>query len=192
MSDLINEVFSTVQDTLEKNLVLVKDDWLLSCLEFLVKESGAKVLKNNTDLLYDAIFQQYLVADFNVMAVGSLKSDLCEITRGVLEGKHILQMNELTNISEANEHKFSATAPRTLKLALTDGKYKVYGFEFQRIPELNINSPAGLKIVVKNPQVRRGIIYLTPFNTYVLGGKVQDLMTVDKKKERDASKKEGG
>ena len=44
------------------------------------------------------------------------------------------------------------------------------GMEKKKLPDLNVNSCAGLKIAVQNFQVRRGIAMLRPENCCVLGG----------------------
>ena len=55
-------------------------------------------------------------------------------------------------------------------MILTDGVQTLVGMEKKRIFDLNVNSCAGVKIVVQNFQVRRGIAMLRPENCCVLGG----------------------
>lgn len=58
---------------------------------------------------------------------------------------------------------------------MTDGVQRVFGMEYRPIKDLEVLSPAGLKIVINNVNVRRGLLMLVPEVIEVLGGKVQVL-----------------
>ena len=55
-------------------------------------------------------------------------------------------------------------------MILTDGVQTLVGMEKKKLLDLDVNSCAGVKIVVQNFQVRRGIAMLRPENCCVLGG----------------------
>ena len=61
---------------------------------------------------------------------------------------------------------------RMLKLCLSDGRQQLFGIEYRRLPSLQSNPPCGLKLVLHNVAVRRGVLLLTPANTCVVGGGV--------------------
>ncbi|KAF7724616.1 recQ-mediated genome instability protein 1 [Apophysomyces ossiformis] len=62
-----------------------------------------------------------------------------------------------------------------LRWTLTDGTKEIQALEFKRIPELNMNTPFGCKLLITNCQVRRGVLLLDPSKVKVLGGQVPAL-----------------
>lgn len=58
---------------------------------------------------------------------------------------------------------------------MTDGIQRVYGIEYRPIKDLNVLSPAGLKIAVHHINIRRGLLMLVPEVVIVLGGQVEHL-----------------
>ncbi|KAI8844739.1 hypothetical protein BC829DRAFT_284272 [Chytridium lagenaria] len=58
----------------------------------------------------------------------------------------------------------------TLRFILTDGFTHVVGMELTGIPALSINTPVGFKVRVRNVDIRRGVMMLTPANITPLGG----------------------
>ncbi|KNE66146.1 hypothetical protein AMAG_19350 [Allomyces macrogynus ATCC 38327] len=68
------------------------------------------------------------------------------------------------------------TIPRTmLKLYLTDGHTDLVGMEYQPMPFLSLLMPLGAKIRVQNARCSRGVLFLTPETTQLLGGEVEEL-----------------
>ncbi|KNE57405.1 hypothetical protein, variant [Allomyces macrogynus ATCC 38327] len=68
------------------------------------------------------------------------------------------------------------TIPRTmLKLYLTDGHTNLVGMEYQPMPFLSLLMPVGAKIRVQNVRCSRGVLFLTPETTQLLGGEVEEL-----------------
>lgn len=55
------------------------------------------------------------------------------------------------------------------------GTKQVSGLEYRHIRGLAVHLPAGAKIAVKDVMIRRGNLLLTPENTVVLGGQVDEL-----------------
>eukprot|EP00878_Enallax_costatus_P035067 GHUV01039037.1.p1 GENE.GHUV01039037.1~~GHUV01039037.1.p1 ORF type:complete len:176 (+),score=38.60 GHUV01039037.1:567-1094(+) len=63
---------------------------------------------------------------------------------------------------------------RCLKLHLTDGVQDITAMEYRFISALAVLMPAGLKLLIVNPEVRRGMLLLQAENVVVLGGVVSD------------------
>ncbi|EKX30880.1 hypothetical protein GUITHDRAFT_51889, partial [Guillardia theta CCMP2712] len=91
------------------------------------------------------------------------------------------QIDEVINISEPNEHRLADTRGRMLKLLLTDGTENICGLELNEIRDLSVNSPAGVKVLVKDFEMRRGVALFGPHNLCVLGGMCSDL---EKKRQK--------
>ena len=73
------------------------------------------------------------------------------------------------------------------KLLLQDSRgLKVYAFDLNGVRGLGTNMSMGTKLVIKNCDVRRGVIMLEPGEVQVLGGKIEALDKVWKegRKER--------
>jgi RecQ-mediated genome instability protein 1 len=62
------------------------------------------------------------------------------------------------------------------KLLLQDAKgVKVYAFDLSGIPGINTNMSMGAKLLLRNCDVRRGVIMLEPGSVQILGGKIEAL-----------------
>eukprot|EP00775_Hariotina_reticulata_P013242 gene13242-13372_t len=95
-----------------------------------------------------------------------------------MPGKYMLQLDEVVNISTGFKDRFieqRSGAHRCLKLHLTDGVQRVVAVEYRPIPALAVLMPAGLKLLIVKPAVRRGMLLLQPENVVVLGGIVKPL-----------------
>ncbi|RUS20195.1 hypothetical protein BC937DRAFT_86194 [Endogone sp. FLAS-F59071] len=66
-----------------------------------------------------------------------------------------------------------------LKLTLTDGTQEVQAMEYKLIPVLSMNTPLGLKILVKSPRILRGVLILEPHNIEILRGPLPELRGKD-------------
>ncbi|OBZ84598.1 RecQ-mediated genome instability protein 1, partial [Choanephora cucurbitarum] len=68
------------------------------------------------------------------------------------------------------------TFPRgMLRWTLTDGTRQIQAMEMETIPELDLKTPFGCKLLIKNCQVRRGMLLLYKNSIKVLGGDVPSL-----------------
>lgn len=54
------------------------------------------------------------------------------------------------------------------------GVQQLVGMEYRHIPALAVLMPAGVKLLLVNPAVRRGMLLLQKENVVVLGGVVSD------------------
>lgn len=99
-----------------------------------------------------------------------------------LSGPVLVQMVEVANIgaSAADPETADSQGPaqRCLKFAVSDGHALAYGIEHRQVRDLSTKTPAGCKLVLKDVEVRRGYLLLSPDSCRVLGGKVQALHRV--------------
>ena len=94
-------------------------------------------------------------------------------------------------VEQENEDTAEAAAPTQskgpFKLLLQDAKgLKVYAIDLRGIDGINTNLPMGIKPLLRNVDVRRGVLMLEPGNVQVLGGKLEalDKAWKDGRKER--------
>jgi RecQ-mediated genome instability protein 1 len=109
---------------------------------------------------------------------------------------------EVVRVVEQENDDPSAAAPPShsrgpTKLLLQDAKgLKVYAFDIRGIEGLNTSMNMGIKLLLKNIDVRRAVIMLEPGNVQILGGKLEALDKAWKqgRKERlmNAAKAGGG
>ncbi|KAI8384820.1 uncharacterized protein BYT42DRAFT_275389 [Radiomyces spectabilis] len=62
-----------------------------------------------------------------------------------------------------------------LRWTLTDGHRQIQALELQRIPQLELKTPFGCKLLIQSAQLRRGMLLLDPSTVKVLGGEVPSL-----------------
>ncbi|XP_069129901.1 tudor domain-containing protein 3-like isoform X3 [Argopecten irradians] len=102
-----------------------------------------------------------------------------EVNRGkceYIEGPGVLQIQKLRNISAPKEHEESQTAPRMLRLTLTDGQQTCNAIEMQKLDRIGLDTPPGTKICIKGTvEVENGFLLLTNKNTNFVGGRVNKL-----------------
>lgn len=83
-------------------------------------------------------------------------------------------------VEQENDDPSAAVAPihsrGPFKLLLQDAKgVKVYALDLRGIDGLNTNMTIGVKLILKNVDVRRAVIMLEPANVQILGGKLEAL-----------------
>ncbi|KAK1231575.1 hypothetical protein PQX77_005309 [Marasmius sp. AFHP31] len=63
-----------------------------------------------------------------------------------------------------------------LRFEIGDGATTMRAMEYRKIPELKLGqTPLGYKLVIRNAEVRRGIVFLTPENVALKGGEESNL-----------------
>uniref|UniRef100_A0A182JN63 Survival of motor neuron-related-splicing factor 30 n=1 Tax=Anopheles atroparvus TaxID=41427 RepID=A0A182JN63_ANOAO len=94
------------------------------------------------------------------------------------EGSGVVQVVKLRNLGAPKVNEESKTAPRLLKLTITDGQTQYVALEHEPIPALSLNTPPGTKILLKNGPIRiaQGVMMLSDKNVSVLGGQVTALV----------------
>ena len=94
-------------------------------------------------------------------------------------------------VEPENENTSEAAAPvqskGPFKLLLQDAKgLRIYALDLRGIDGLNTSMTMGVKLILQNVDVRRGVAMLEPGNTKILGGKLEalDKAWKDGRKER--------
>ena len=106
--------------------------------------------------------------------------------RGVLRGLHVIQVNEMYNCAAPSKHRFEdAGRNRCMKMHCTDGEQAFVAIEFQFVPSLKFDAPAGTKLLVKDAPIRKGSLLLSPQFVQVLGGEVAPLEEANQRKIRN-------
>ncbi|CAG0918025.1 unnamed protein product [Notodromas monacha] len=99
----------------------------------------------------------------------------------------VLQVQKIRNISAPKINENSNSAPRMLRLNLSDGYSSIKGVEIELVPGLNLNLPPGTKVHVAlcgKDQSRaetpgsfvNNYLLLGPTSITVIGGRVPDLV----------------
>lgn len=168
---------SPIGGFLERLGLRLRRDWVDDCVRGL---EGSVSGFRDLDVAAKAklCFQHFLFSDMNYCGAGILPEHVHGLHLDDLAGPFVLQVDEIVNMSCPLKGRYEAANPglkRCLKLSMTDGVQRVFGMEYRSTKDLHVLSPAGLKIVIRNVQVRRGILMLVPEVVEVLGGLVEDL-----------------
>mmetsp|Transcript_1787 Transcript_1787/g.7797 ORF Transcript_1787/g.7797 Transcript_1787/m.7797 type:complete len:587 (-) Transcript_1787:73-1833(-) len=153
-----------------------REDWEQAALDALRIEWGDAGFRNKSEqMVQRALYSHFLRSDLCESLDSNLPRRLLEGGCAKLRGSFVLQVNELLNVGETAEHRRRDSAQRCLKLHMTDGKVSVFGLEVRYLQDLSVHSRPGVKILVRNPSHRHGVLLLHPGNTVVLGGMVKSL-----------------
>ncbi|CAL9198427.1 unnamed protein product [Musa hybrid cultivar] len=166
-----------IDEFLRKLGLRLRPDWLESCADRLMAAgSGFEGL----DVAGKAkrCFEQFLLSDMNVSGAGVLPENVHLMHKIELEGPFVVQVDEIVNISaplRERYHDMPAGCKRCLKLSITDGVQRVFGMEYRPIKELEVLAASGLKVVLRNVHIRRGLLLLVPEAFAILGGMADEL-----------------
>nr|XP_020648165.1 tudor domain-containing protein 3 [Pogona vitticeps] len=117
----------------------------------------------NTDLR--AIGRKFLPNDINGGKVQKL------------EGPCVLQIQKVRNIAAPKDNEESQSAPRMLRLQMTDGHTNCTAIEYNYMSKISLNTPPGTKIKLLGVvEVKNGFLLLDDSNTVILGGEVEHLI----------------
>ncbi|XP_047324909.1 recQ-mediated genome instability protein 1 [Impatiens glandulifera] len=155
----------------------LRRQWLDSCVQGL-ENSVPGFGRLDVTAKAKLCFQQFLFSDMKFSGSGILPENVGSMHLVDLEGPFVLQVDEIVNISIALKTRYQNANPgakRCLKLSITDGVRSVVGMEYRPIKDLQVFSPSGMKVIIRNVQVRRGIMMLVPEVFEVVGGLVEDL-----------------
>ncbi|KAG0461397.1 hypothetical protein HPP92_021694 [Vanilla planifolia] len=155
----------------------LRREWLASCLTTL---SGSVPGFEELDVAGKArlCFEQFLLADMNFCGAGILPDNVHCMNKVELDGPFVLQVDEITNISCSLRGRYYDSPvglKRCLKLSLTDGVQHVFCMEYRPVHDLEVLSQAGMKVIIRNVPIRRGLLLLLPEAVEVLGGLAEDL-----------------
>ncbi|WOL01729.1 hypothetical protein Cni_G10446 [Canna indica] len=170
-----------IDDFLWRLGLRLRPEWLESCAAALMA-AGAGFERMDVAEKAKRCFEQFLLSDMNI-------SDSTHPTVGFSLSK--FQVDEIVNIStplRERYHDAPAGYRRCLKLLMTDGVQRVFGTEYRPIKELEVLAPSGLKVVVRNVQIRRGLLMLVPEVIVVLGGLADDLDAARKRLVAEVNK----
>ncbi|XP_065074371.1 tudor domain-containing protein 3 [Ochlerotatus camptorhynchus] len=95
-----------------------------------------------------------------------------------IEGKIVVQILKIRNISAPKANEESKAAPRLLKLTLTDGQTQYSALEGEHVSSISLDTPPGTKLYLKNGPIKisQGLLILNANCVSVLGGKVPALV----------------
>ncbi|RZC60583.1 hypothetical protein C5167_022350 [Papaver somniferum] len=168
----------------------LRTEWLHSCASEL-NNSIPGYANLNVAEKGRLIFEQFLFSDMNLSGGGLLPENVHTLHLVDLPGPFVLQVDEIVNISCHLRDRYQnvpAGIKRCLKLSMTDGVQRVFGMEYRPINSLQVLVPAGLKVVIRNVNVRRGLLMLVPEVLEVLGGMVEDLEIARRKLVEEVNK----
>ncbi|RNA28569.1 recQ-mediated genome instability 1 [Brachionus plicatilis] len=188
---------------LTKYCLVLPDDWLCQCAEFLTEESPGKSINEYTDL----IFSQLLDYDLNIIGTESTKTTFFKTTSGMLDGSFFLQLRycidttesgfsliqKLRGIISDNAQVDADNVPtatqleqrnvkknRMLAIYLTDGKNSITAIENRMIPILKDDLLPGVKIEISGKiPFENNVLLLEPQHVKVLGGFVEEIANLD-------------
>ncbi|XP_071503893.1 recQ-mediated genome instability protein 1-like [Diadema antillarum] len=188
---------NSVKRWLRSRHVLVLDEWIQACVEWIHQEYEGTV--SSTDQLCQLVYEQWLDSDLSEIALPCLPSGARTDQKMELQGNFALQMNSVQDVSTpayaqlvklqgrenenvsvsaepVSQRKFEPKANRLLMLTLTDGSHTIQAMEYQMVPTLNLQLTPGTKILLSGKMMcRRGVILLTPAHVRLLGGEVEAL-----------------
>ncbi|CAM9787155.1 unnamed protein product, partial [Ectocarpus sp. 8 AP-2014] len=127
----------------------------------------------------EGVYRTFLACDLREAGEACLPAGVGGMVKERVKGKMVVQVENARDIAknlEQREKVDGSSAHHTLKLALGDGRQTVAAFEYRRVQGLVADPPLGLKLLLVEPWVRRGILLLSSENTTVLGGEVSSLV----------------
>ncbi|KAI3913306.1 hypothetical protein MKW92_029428 [Papaver armeniacum] len=168
----------------EKSLLKLREEWWNSCVAEL-KMSNPRFDNFNHAAKEKLIRDRFLLSDMRNLSYGSvLPEDVYNLDEAVIDGSLVLQVNKIENLYCRTQDRFQDTPAgknRCLLLTMTDGVRFIDGVEIKPIRDLQVSAPAGLKVVIHNPEVLSGLLMLVPEGFEVLGGMVENLETARRK-----------
>ncbi|KAJ4984501.1 RecQ mediated genome instability protein Rmi1 [Stagonosporopsis vannaccii] len=91
------------------------------------------------------------------------------------KGREIVRVIEPEN-DGSDEPKAPAQSKGPFKLLLQDAKgLQIYALDLRGVDGLNTNMNVGVKLLLRNVEVRRAVVMLEPGNVQILGGKLEAL-----------------
>uniref|UniRef100_A0A915C939 Tudor domain-containing protein n=1 Tax=Parascaris univalens TaxID=6257 RepID=A0A915C939_PARUN len=149
---------------------LVNKGWPIT-VERLKEVFGDKQFSDSSELLQtllDTDIREYSVP----LLADRLNNRLCE-----LKGPVVLQISKLRNVQCSRLTDPSRLNDGLNKIQLTDGHLNINALQFDPIPTLNTNTPAGTKICLLGVlPLESGLVLINAANCRVLGGIVERLV----------------
>ncbi|VVD03666.1 unnamed protein product [Leptidea sinapis] len=163
----MSNLLVSVRSFLATNHMLVDDEWLSGCVEYLSEDNNY-----NESEIKQLSKEQWLLNNLKDICPGSLPKDLKNIHKILLTGRFTLQINAAIDIGTPAYQQYL----KLQKLYMTDGVQDVSGIEYRPMRNLSCDITPGCKVLIKGPiECRRGILLLTESNMELLGGEVQEM-----------------
>ncbi|KZT73679.1 DUF1767-domain-containing protein [Daedalea quercina L-15889] len=136
--------------------------------------SGTGIPQVSPDIKETIICGPVLVQVLSMMEIGQSAFSLMNVRQARLERE------DMAGLARAEDDEDEGPIPSytrsMLRLELTDGSVSLPAVEHRRLPELTLGeSRLGLKMILKNVPVRRGIAFLEPKCVVMKGHHVADL-----------------
>ncbi|CAB1117694.1 unnamed protein product [Ectocarpus sp. CCAP 1310/34] len=177
----VHQTATRVRQSLTGLGVHLQLDWVKHCLEAGggmdpgVSGNGQRQQSE----AQEGVYRTFLACDLREAGEACLPAGVGSMVKERVKGKMVVQVENARDIAknlEQREKVDGSSAHHTLKLALGDGRQTVAAFEYKRVQGLVADPPLGLKLLLVEPWVRRGILLLSSENTTVLGGEVSSLV----------------
>jgi hypothetical protein len=133
--------------------------------------------RSATDAAQSALLAA-LKLDIRRVAVASLPPDVAGKHKYRIPGPVIVQVDEIVNVGASADPRGDLGNSRLLKYALTDGAQQVYAIELVPLRDLSTSTPLGCKLIIRDVEIRRGLLILAQANVQVLGGSVEGLVNL--------------
>ncbi|CAH4030234.1 unnamed protein product [Pieris brassicae] len=159
----LNCTINIVRAFLASNHMLVDNEWLSGCVEFLIEDNS-----HTETEIKNLAKEQWLLNDLKDICPGSLPRNLKNQHKTTLNGRFILQINAVVDIGtpayqqylklqKVNTENIDATTKfdekisnhRMIKLYMTDGVQDVTGIEYRPMRNLSCDITPGCKVLVK-------------------------------------------
>ena len=151
----------------------LKKEWVNQCIQHTNSSS------------HTVIFQQLLCCDMMDWSKPIIPDNFQTFNKKEWNGLYVLQIEDIINLCSAkfeDKHIDPSQNPKLLRLKLSDGYSFIHAMVYQKINNLNLTTPKGTKIAIKNVFVRRSYLMLTNETAKILDGYAANL---NQQKEND-------
>ncbi|XP_071087007.1 tudor domain-containing protein 3-like isoform X2 [Haliotis cracherodii] len=167
-------------------------NWLVGDGRHLTAE-GIAELEQNGKRGVDQLIKTAIDTDLRDVGDKWLPEELHKGRLDYIQGPAVLQLMKLRNISAPKENEESQTAPRLLRLSLTDGHINCTAIEIENLKNINLGTPPGTKVMLEGAvDVENNFLLLTNKNFRCLGGKVEKLVETWELKRKLAKQSRSG
>ncbi|XP_060732810.1 tudor domain-containing protein 3 [Tachysurus vachellii] len=158
---------------MELSSALVKEGWYLT--DKGIDECNSSSEKEKA--VISDILNVALNTDLRSIGKGFLPADINSGRVEEVKGPCVLQVLKVRNVAAPKEHEESQTAPRMLRLQMTDGQTTCAGLEFKHLSKISLNTPPGTKVkLLGTVPVKNGFLLLDDCRIADLGGEVDHLI----------------
>eukprot|EP00903_Cladosiphon_okamuranus_P011728 g11028.t1 len=178
----MDQTATDVRQAMARLGVHIRHDWIKHCLQGGGRgngNAGGGTSSGGGRQAQEDVYRTFLSCDLREAGEACLPAGVGDMVKERVKGKMVVQIENARDIAKSFEQREKADGGsfhHTLKLALGDGRQTVAAFEYRRIQGLAADPPPGLKLLLVEPWVRRGILLLSSENTTVLGGEVSSLV----------------